>query len=1196
MRIRKISSFPFLKRLAIPVSLVLLGMTQVHAADDPTNISGVLRSGVVVEKVAANSVAEKAALQPGDVLLRWTRGDATGEIESPFDVSLIEIEQAPRGVVKLEGLRGTETREWSFPPGDWGLKTRPNLQGSLLSLYSEGQHLAEGRKATEAAHHWQAAAVAIGNSVPTWVDIWLLSHAADTLVEARLWKEADAGYEEIIAPDTGASAAVRDQLLLAWGDAFRLRADWGNAERYYRQAAGDNQKPGTETLFFADILDRIGFSVFPRGDLAGAEKIFQQALAIQQKLAPGSLSLAKSLNGLGNVAHSRGDLEKAEDYYRQAYTIRQKLAPGSLDVAASLNNLGNVARTRGDLDNAREFFRRALEIREKLSPGSLDVAAAFNNLGLVAWDRGDLAEATRCHSQALAIQQELAPDSLEVARSLNNLGIVSSDVGDLVHAEDYALRALAIREKLAPDSLVVATTLNNLGNIAEQRGDLAEAEWYSSRALAIVQKQAPGSLALAIDFNNLADIMRESGDLEKAEDYLNQSLAIKQKLGPDSLNFAFTLADLGGVSQSRGDLKKAEECYRRALEIEQRLAPGTLFVASSFNNLAGLFMERGDLVQAESYYRQAGAIEEKLAPESKAHAEVLASLAGIMLRKGQSDGAASLLDQALTALESQTAHLGGSEDVRSNFRAKYLGYYRDYVDLLIRQKQPELAFQVLERSRARTLLEMLNEAHVDVHKGVEAGLLQRKRSLAGDLSAKYNRRIELLSGKHSDEQIATVNQEIERLVAQHKDVEERIVASSPDYAALTQPRLLGVKEIEQLLDDDSLLLEYSLGAEHSYVFALTTNSLEVFPLPKGAELDAIGRRAYEELSVNNPDSGHVAITTLSRTLLDPVIGRLGKKRLVIVADGVLQYISFGALQTSQGAPLVAEHEIAYLPSGSTLVVLRRQTEGRTRAPQQVAVLADPVFDVNDVRLKSPAEEKKNIDSPKQASLRSGSDATAADPADSTSVDLLTRSTSDLGMTAKGAIYLPRLLSSRQEATNILAVAQSGQSMEALDFDASRSAAISPTLAQYRIVHFATHGLVNSTHPELSGLVLSLVNKKGEQQNGFLGLEDIYNMNLPADLVVLSACETGLGREIQGEGLVGLTRAFMYAGAPRVVASLWQVPDRATAELMKRFYTAMLVDHLTPAAALRQAQISLSKEKRWSAPYYWAGFILQGEWK
>jgi CHAT domain-containing protein len=200
------------------------------------------------------------------------------------------------------------------------------------------------------------------------------------------------------------------------------------------------------------------------------------------------------------------------------------------------------------------------------------------------------------------------------------------------------------------------------------------------------------------------------------------------------------------------------------------------------------------------------------------------------------------------------------------------------------------------------------------------------------------------------------------------------------------------------------------------------------------------------------------------------------------------------------------------------------------------------------------------------------------------------------MTAKGTLYLPRLLSTRQEAKSILAVTQAGQALEALDFDASRATATSPTLAQYRIVHFATHGLVNSTHPELSGLVLSLVNLQGEPQNGFLDLQDIYNLNLPVDLVVLSACETALGQRIQGEGLVGLTRAFMYAGAPRVVASLWRVPDRATAELMKQFYTAMLVEGLPPAAALRKAQITLSKEKRWSAPYYWAGFTLQGEWK
>ena len=169
-------------------------------------------------------------------------------------------------------------------------------------------------------------------------------------------------------------------------------------------------------------------------------------------------------------------------------------------------------------------------------------------------------------------------------------------------------------------------------------------------------------------------------------------------------------------------------------------------------------------------------------------------------------------------------------------------------------------------------------------------------------------------------------------------------------------------------------------------------------------------------------------------------------------------------------------------------------------------------------------------------------------------------------------------------------------MAALDFDANRSTALSPELSQYRFVHFATHGLINSEHPELSGLVFSLVDPNGKQQDGFLQLKDIYDLNLPADLVVLSACETGLGKEINGEGLIGLTRGFMYAGATRVVASLWNVSDVATAQLMANFYSAMEKEHLPPAAALRSAQISMWKQRRWNSPYFWAAFQIQGDWK
>jgi hypothetical protein len=346
---------------------------------------------------------------------------------------------------------------------------------------------------------------------------------------------------------------------------------------------------------------------------------------------------------------------------------------------------------------------------------------------------------------------------------------------------------------------------------------------------------------------------------------------------------------------------------------------------------------------------------------------------------------------------------------------------------------------------------------------------------------------------------------------------------------------------------------------------------------------------------------------LSRILLGPVASRLGGKRLVIVADGALQYLPFAALpapeterqrdrgterQRDRGTkspispilrnkPLIVDHEIVNLPSASSLAALRREPAGRVPAPKIVAVIADPVFEDADERIKKSGGALAKL-SDKQAAR------TDADQA-------VFRSALEVGA-ADSQRRLQRLIFTRREADEITRLAGAEGSFKALDFAANRATALGSNLSQYRIIHFATHGLLNSQHPELSGVVLSLVDEEGRPQDGFLRLHDIYNLRLAADLVVLSACKTGLGKEIKGEGLIGLTRGFLYAGAPRVVASLWKVDDQATAELIKLFYQRMLRDGLRPAAALRKAQIDMLKRPRWAAPYYWAGFTLQGEWK
>ena len=415
-----------------------------------------------------------------------------------------------------------------------------------------------------------------------------------------------------------------------------------------------------------------------------------------------------------------------------------------------------------------------------------------------------------------------------------------------------------------------------------------------------------------------------------------------------------------------------------------------------------------------------------------------------------------------------------------------------------------------------------------------------------------------------------------------------------------------------------MLLEYSLGVERSYVWAVTQNSLKSYELPKREQIEKAARRVYELLTARsqskaaeNPQQKQERIaaadsqllnasTELSQMVLGPLGSELATERLVIVADGALQYVPFAALSVVSGQssvaqpsrtnnglrttdkgpltnyrPLMQDHEIISLPSASALAIQRQGLRDRKLAPNSVAVIADPVFSATDERLGAVAK----AGAAKQVQ---------GDPSSNTR--LIEHLADDSGL------IIRRLKFTRQEADQILAEAPRAKNLRAIDFKANRATATGGELSKYRYVHFATHGYIDSERPELSAIVLSLVDEEGKPQDGFLHAQEIYNLNLPAELVVLSACETGLGKEIKGEGLVGLTQGFMYAGARRVVVSLWNVNDKATAELMARFYRGMLRENKSPAAALRTAQMEMSRQKQWQSPYYWAAFVLQGEWK
>ncbi|HAJ63197.1 MAG TPA: hypothetical protein DCP31_31485, partial [Cyanobacteria bacterium UBA8543] len=583
-------------------------------------------------------------------------------------------------------------------------------------------------------------------------------------------------------------------------------------------------------------------------------------------------------------------------------------------------------------------------------------------------------------------------------------------------------------------------------------------------------------------------------------------------------------------------------------------------------------------------------------------AVTLGNIALFERNRGNLNSALTQIEAALNIFEDLRTKID-NQQLRASYFATVQGYYKIKIDLLMQLHKTNpskgydaQALQTSERARARSLLELLTEAHANIRQGVEPKLLEQERTIQQQLDAAEQRRVQLLSGQYTDKQLADIKQQLESLNTQLEQLQKQIRKNSPRYANLKYPQPLTLQQIQStVLDDDTLLLQYSLGEERSYLWAVTKTSITSYELPKRADIEAAAQSFYEQTGKQKlptsrglgavPSNNTVDITTqLSQMLLSPVASQLGQKRLLIVSDGALQYLPFAALPApdtlgkgNNPVPLIVKHEIVNLPSASTLAVIRQDLNGRKPAPKTVAVLADPVFSANDERLKTSVGA--NGRSPLQS-------------ASSDDVDTLALKRSAFEISAT----FDRLPYTRTEAESILKLVPAAEEMQAFDFTANRATATNPQLSQYRIVHFATHGILNSKNPELSGVVLSLVDEKGKSQNGFLRLKDIFNLNLPAELIVLSACQTGLGQDVKGEGLVGLTRGFMYAGAPRVLVSLWSVDDQGTSELMSRFYKKMLQEKLQPAAALRAAQIEMWQEERWRSPYYWAGFTLQGEWK
>ncbi len=1044
---------------------------------------------------------------------------------------------------------------------------------------------------------------------------------------------ADAGVYEVRLKLTDADAPIRNYTITlaelrpaGAGDATRIKAEQTQESAKKLQAQGTKDAlQEAITQFEAAIplwhalddkleegrsLDAEGDVYLSLGQRAKAAECFERALTLANS-AEDDDGRGSVISNLGVVAAYAGKWAIALEHYQQSLDFSRKAGDKDLQ-AITQSNIGSVYMNQGNPRKALEFATVASELAREAGDRKLQLGA-LSNLAAVYARLGQTRQALDSLQKALPLRRQMK-DQRGEAQTLQYIATAFAQLGEPDKAVE-AYRELLPLAAAAGDKRGQTTALANLGTAEMSLSEPQE-------ALGALQKALPLSREVGdahVEESVLTDIARAYlylGDSERAADYNSQALKIQRKIG-DKRGESVALGNLGASYEYMAEPEKALDCYRQALPLA-RAASDRAVEANLLASICTVFLGRGEapaalpnceqalalsrglgdrqreaisLVNVGSVYLALGE-REKAAQALRAGKDQLSAigdrlqeskalfyLAKLAKDSGDWQDALQQLDAALQINEALRAKMIGPE-LRSSYFSTVLGQYELRIDVLMHLHRQDptrgydaQAFETSERARARSLLDLLSESAEEIRKGVDPELLKSERIVRARLRAKVDRQIRFLADKDAA-QVAVADADVRSLTTQYQELEARVLAESPRYAAFVDPQPLALSELRQgYLDDNTLLLEYSLGADRSYVWAITKKTLRSIELPKRSEIDRLARRAYAELSGDGAHQANTSLAELSKAILGPVAPLLGSRRLLVVTEGALQYVPFSALPSplAPGTPLIVGNEIVSLPSASSIAFIRRGMQKGSRASGTVAVLADPVFSADDPRL-----------TPSRADSAAGGQSAAGK--------------AERAAPESGARQFDRLPSTRREAEAILALVPPRNRLAALDFDASLATATGGALSRYRFVHLASHGQLNAVHPELSGIMLSLVDRAGHPQNGFLQSTDIYNLDLHAELVVMSACQTALGAEVRGEGLVGLTRAFLYAGSPRVVASLWTVPDLSTAELMARFYRLMLVDGLRPAAALRQAQVSIWKEGRWARPYYWAAFMLQGEWR
>lgn len=955
----------------------------------------------------------------------------------------------------------------------------------------------------------------------------------------------------------------------------RSRISFLEAARLW--AAANSPPKRAEALWQAGLVSQL------LNDHPSAICFFNEALQLSRTQEN------RILNDLCNSHIQLGETGQAIQTCNQAHALNQQ-SGDQQGLAKAVNNLGELEYGQGNLKQSLEYYEQALGLWRE-AEDQQERAHTLLNIGLAYSDLGESKAAFEHYRKSLSLATSIG-SLRDQAVVLTAMGRLHSRLGENQAALGLFKQAMELIE-ITGDQEWRAGTLNGIAYVYETFGEQQTALSYYTQALDIF-KVISNKAGEAQTHGEIGRTYFALGQSEKALDHFQVFHKMSLEMN-DRWRSAFALRQIGMIYHSRGERETAIRYYARALrdssEINDRRS-----MARAYNLIGNVHLEGGSAAKARGDYGKALPLCQ-VTEDHASESQTLYNLARAESRIGNLQKAHDHVLKALGIIDTLRTQVV-SQELRSALLASVYPYYELNIDLLMRMKGPGSAnnfrleaLRISEQARARSLLEMLAESRANIRQKSAPQLIDRARQVQTRINLLAERKSELLNNRGAKVETEQISREINLLLVERDQIESEIKLTNPHYAALSQPKAASIEELRKLATEDTIVLEYALGSERSYLWAVLPDRILSFQLHRSSEIEPTARRilallsewpAYPQSKAEEHEKEYwKQAAQLSRIVLSPVAHLIGRKRLLIVPDGVLQYIPFQALpapgpNTQSGmaapSPLMADHEIVNLPSASILIAMRQETPRRRPASNSIALIADPVYEKDDIRF-SPSYQQ----STPQIARTAVSEAVPGGP-------------------RRDGGALRRLYYTRYEAEAIQSITSPDNRLELIGFAANRDAILTMDLSPYRIIHFATHGNVDSEQPELSSIILSLYSQQAQRVEGHLRLHDIYNLNLPADLVVLSACETGIGKAIKGEGLIGLTRGFMYAGASRVMASLWKVSDRSTAELMKRFYQYHLKEGLPPAAALQKAQLTMWQQPEWRSPYHWAGFVLQGEYK